>query len=115
MAYNTDKEPELKLLDGTKLKKVNDFKYLGSWVDSTEEDTRIKRCHAWAVANKMKKNGNQISQGTSRNVSSWQLWNQFSCMDRKPGKIYQKSGKAIEWLLHWTANGVQYSLERARD
>ena len=43
MAYNIEEELQLKLLDGTKLKEVNDFKYLGSWVDSI------------AAANKMKK------------------------------------------------------------
>ena len=32
MAYNIEEEIELKLLDGTKLKNVNDFKYIGSWV-----------------------------------------------------------------------------------
>ena len=46
MAYNIQEELELKLLDGTKLKEVNDFKYL------------------------RRKYGNQISQGTSRAVSS---------------------------------------------
>ena len=55
MAYNIEEELELKLLDGTKLKEVNDFKYLGSWVDSTEEDIRIRKGLVWAAANKMKK------------------------------------------------------------
>ena len=54
MAYNIEEEIELKLLDGTKLKEVNDFTYLGSWVDSTEEDVRIGLCFL-AAANKMKK------------------------------------------------------------
>ena len=54
MAYKIE-ELELKLLDGTKLKEVNDFKYLGSWVYSTEEDIRIGKDLAWAAANKMKK------------------------------------------------------------
>ena len=55
MAYNIEEERELKLLDGTKLKEMNDFKYLGSCVDSTEEDIRIRKGLAWAAANKMSK------------------------------------------------------------
>ena len=81
MAYNIQEELQLKLFDGTKLKEVNDFKYPGSWVDSTEEDIRIRKGLVWAAANKMK----IWKLDISRNVSSWQLWNQYSCMDRKPG------------------------------
>ena len=52
-------------VDGTKLKEVNDFKYLGLLVDSTEEDILIRKGLVWVAANRMKKYGNQISQGTS--------------------------------------------------
>ena len=34
---------------------MNYFKYLGSWVDSTVEDLRIRKGLAWAVANKSTK------------------------------------------------------------
>ena len=54
MAYNLEEELEQKLSDGTQLKEVNDFIYLGSWVDSTAEDILIRKGLAWAVANKMK-------------------------------------------------------------
>ena len=43
MTYRLAEELELKLLNGTKQKEANDFKYLGSWVDSTEEDMRIRK------------------------------------------------------------------------
>ena len=43
MGYNIEEELDLKLLDGTKQKEANDFKYLGSWVDPTEEDMRIRK------------------------------------------------------------------------
>ncbi|KAI0238472.1 hypothetical protein LSAT2_010771 [Lamellibrachia satsuma] len=36
------------------LKEVNDFKYPGSWVDSTEEDVPIRKGLAWVAANKHK-------------------------------------------------------------
>ena len=38
MARNIEDELDLKLLDGTKLKELNEFKYLGLLVDSIEED-----------------------------------------------------------------------------
>jgi len=42
-------------LDGTKLNVVDDFKYLGSWVASTEHDIRTRRAQAWKVLHDMKK------------------------------------------------------------
>ena len=54
-----------KTFDGTKLMEVSDFKYLGSWVDSTEEDIRTRTCLAWAAANKK-----IWKYNISRNVSS---------------------------------------------
>ena len=38
MAYSIEEEIDMKLLGGTKLKEMNDFKYQGSWVNSTEEE-----------------------------------------------------------------------------
>ena len=55
MAYNIEEELELKLLHGTKLNEVNDVKYLGSCVDSTEEDMRIRNGIARVSENKTKK------------------------------------------------------------
>ena len=45
----------VKTLDGTQLEVVDDFKYLGSWVASTERDIRIRRAQAWSALHKMKK------------------------------------------------------------
>ena len=76
-------------VDGTKLKEVNDFKYLGSWVDSTEEDIRIRKGLAWAAANKMKKiwksniSRNLKERFFMATVESVLLL--LSCMDRKSG------------------------------
>ena len=80
MAYNIEEELELKLLDGTKMKEVNDFKYLGSWVDSTEEDIRIRKGLAWATVNN--EENKEIKY-----IKEPQLWNQYSCMDRKLGHL----------------------------
>ena len=47
------------------LKEVNDFKYQGSWIDSTEEDIPIRKGLTWVAANKMKK---ILKSNISRNV-----------------------------------------------
>ena len=39
--------------DGIELEKVEDFKYLGSWVDSTDKDIKISKAQAWQALNKM--------------------------------------------------------------
>ena len=41
--------------DGSQLEKVQDFKYLGSWIDSTEKDIKIRKAEAWRALNKLNK------------------------------------------------------------
>ena len=54
ITYNIDTEGSaLKTNDGTELEKVEDFKYLGSWVDSTDKDINIRKAQAWHALNKM--------------------------------------------------------------
>ena len=54
ITYNIDTEGStLKTNDGTELEKVEDFKYLGSWVDSTDKDIKIRKAQAWQALNKM--------------------------------------------------------------
>ncbi len=38
MAYNQDDEVKIFTRDGSQLEVIQDFKYLGSWVDSMEND-----------------------------------------------------------------------------
>ena len=35
MSYNTNQQFEIKAIDGSNLKRVEDFKYLGAWIDSS--------------------------------------------------------------------------------
>ena len=35
------------------LKNGNDFKYLGSWVDNSEKDTKTRKAQAWAAVRKL--------------------------------------------------------------
>ena len=49
IAYNLPAEhPPLRTVDGTVLREVNDFKYLGSWVNSTDRDVKDRRALAWS-------------------------------------------------------------------
>ena len=38
---------------GNKLEAVDDFKYLGSWVNDTDNDIKTRKALAWASCNKM--------------------------------------------------------------
>ena len=53
MTYNVPEHDSLRTRSGNALKEVEDFKYLGSWVNSTETDVKIRRAIAWKALNKM--------------------------------------------------------------
>ena len=55
MAFNQDEEVKIVTQDGSQLEVVQDFKYLGSWVESTEADIKIRKAEAWRACNKLKK------------------------------------------------------------
>lgn len=52
MTYDIPKEHlPLITLGGTALKEVKDFKYLGAWVGSTEQDVKVRKVLAWRALN----------------------------------------------------------------
>ena len=54
ITYNIQEEhPPLTTTGGTALKEVNDFKYLGSWINSTEQDLKVRKALAWRALNGM--------------------------------------------------------------
>ena len=53
LPLNVDSPPPLHTADGTEIEWVDDFKYLGSWVESTEKDISVRRALAWQALNKM--------------------------------------------------------------
>ena len=55
LAYNTENPPPLRTRDGTELEYKRDFKYLGSWVDSSEKDIAVRKALAWKALNGMSK------------------------------------------------------------
>lgn len=54
MAYNTNERPTLCTNEGSHLDQVKDFQYLGSWVDESEKDFKIRKALAWKACNKMR-------------------------------------------------------------
>ena len=46
--------PPLRTTEGIALKEVSDFKYFGSWVNSTEQDIKVRKALAWRALNGMK-------------------------------------------------------------
>ena len=54
MAYNQNSKIKLKTLCGQNVNKVENFKYLGSWMMSSE-DFEIRKALAWSACHKMKK------------------------------------------------------------
>ena len=53
LAYNTPEPTTLKTRGGVELERKQDFKYLGSWVDKTEEDVKRRKALAWQALNGM--------------------------------------------------------------
>ena len=54
MAYNTNETPTLCTNEGSHLDQVKDFQYLGSWVDESEKDFKIRKALAWKGYTKMR-------------------------------------------------------------
>ena len=55
MAYKQPDNITIKTKSGELLKKVQNFKYLGSWVASSEQYFEIRKALAWSACNKIKK------------------------------------------------------------
>ena len=54
ITYNVPPEHQpLTTAGGTVMKEVEDFKYLGSWVNSTEQDLKVRKALAWRALNGM--------------------------------------------------------------
>ena len=72
ISYNITEDIELKLGDGTAIKraltekKEQDFKYLGSWVDTSYKDLKVRKALAWTALNKMEKIWNSTMDRNSK-------------------------------------------------
>ena len=54
MTANIPVPKSIKAKDGTLLKEVSDYKYLGAWVASSMKDFKVRRALAWVAAHKLK-------------------------------------------------------------
>ena len=53
MAFNTPESIVLKLADGQILQVEKDFIYLGSWINSSEKDIKVRNALAWKAPHSM--------------------------------------------------------------
>ena len=54
MSYNNNQHFDIKTIDGTDLKIVEDFKYLGAWIYSSEKYVKIRKAQAWRTCHQMR-------------------------------------------------------------
>ena len=54
MSYNTIQQFEIKAIDGLNLKRVDDLKYLGAWIDSSAKYLKIRKSLAWRTYHQMR-------------------------------------------------------------
>ena len=52
MAYNQSDEVRIITRDTSQIEVVQDFKYLGSWIDNTEKYIKIRKAEAWRAVHK---------------------------------------------------------------
>ena len=55
MKFNIDDDVNLVALDGKSLKCVNNFKYLGGWLESSKKDFEVRKALSWVALNKLSK------------------------------------------------------------
>ena len=53
LAFNIEEPAPLHTSDGIELEWVEDFKYLGAWVESSEKDINVRKALAWKALNGM--------------------------------------------------------------
>ena len=54
MSYN-NRRNSITTNEGVELEEVDDFKYLGAWMKSTERDVKLRKAAAWRACSKLKK------------------------------------------------------------
>ena len=54
MSYNNNQQFDIKNIDGTYLKRVDYFKYIGAWVDSSGKYIKIRKAQAWRTCHQMR-------------------------------------------------------------
>ena len=55
MSFNQEQDTGLKSVNNENIMKVDNFKYLEAWIDTTENDLKVKKALAWKSCNKLNK------------------------------------------------------------
>ena len=55
ISFNQVRATDIKTNNNTSLEEVTDFKYLGSWMESTEKDIKTRKAAAWRACNQLSK------------------------------------------------------------
>ena len=55
VAFNTSEVVNIQTVDGSILAVKDDFKYMGSYISSTENDIKIRKEQAWQALHRLKK------------------------------------------------------------
>ena len=55
VSFNQAQDSVLKTVNNENIKKVDNFKYLGAWIDDTANDVKVRKALAWKACNKLNK------------------------------------------------------------
>ena len=55
MSFNQVQDTVLKTVNNDNIKKVDNFEYLGTWIDDTANDVKVRKTLAWNSCNKLNK------------------------------------------------------------
>ena len=55
MSFNQAQDSILKTVNNENIKKVDNFKCLGVWIDGNANDVKVRKALAWKVCNKLNK------------------------------------------------------------
>ena len=55
MSFNQVQDTVLKTVNNQNINKVDNFKYLGAWLDDTANDVKARKALAWKYCNKLHK------------------------------------------------------------
>ena len=108
--------PPIISLNGTKLKEVNNFQYLGSWTESSEKDFMVRKALAWSALHKLRKVWNSglslhikerlfISTVETVFLYGSETWTITKAMKKKIDGCYTKMlriVKGVSWRDHMT-------------
>lgn len=129
MTYNIKDSLHLKVASGAELKNVEDFKYLGSWVDSTEKDIKIRKALAWQALNRMgtiwrSKMSRETKVGLFRATVETVLlygsetWTMTPVLEKSLNGCYTRMLRAvldIKWYHHMPNKELYGSMSRVGD